>query len=78
MEALIQNYQAGGKIFSGILDREENRLVSGCLAEGMELADLHRHPASRENEEIQVGYALCRPPGHHAEYDQMGGYCYLK
>lgn len=25
----------------------------------------------------QVGYALCRPPGHHAEYDQMGGYCYL-
>lgn len=24
-----------------------------------------------------VGYALCRPPGHHAEYDQMGGYCYI-
>lgn len=22
-------------------------------------------------------YALCRPPGHHAEPDQMGGYCYL-
>ncbi len=22
-------------------------------------------------------YALCRPPGHHAEHDQMGGYCYL-
>lgn len=28
-------------------------------------------------EEVHVGYALCRPPGHHAEYDQMGGYCYL-
>jgi len=31
---------------------------------------------------IQTGaqrhvYALCRPPGHHAEQDQMGGYCYL-
>jgi acetoin utilization deacetylase AcuC-like enzyme len=25
----------------------------------------------------KVGYALCRPPGHHAEYDQMGGYCYF-
>jgi acetoin utilization deacetylase AcuC-like enzyme len=25
----------------------------------------------------RVGYALGRPPGHHAEYDQMGGYCYL-
>lgn len=24
-----------------------------------------------------VGFALCRPPGHHAEYDQMGGYCYI-
>jgi acetoin utilization deacetylase AcuC-like enzyme len=22
-------------------------------------------------------YALCRPPGHHAEYKTMGGYCYF-
>lgn len=22
-------------------------------------------------------YALCRPPGHHATADQLGGYCYL-
>ena len=22
-------------------------------------------------------YALCRPPGHHAERDKMGGYCYF-
>lgn len=22
-------------------------------------------------------YALCRPPGHHAGYDFMGGYCYV-
>mgnify|MGYP001396291859 CR=1 FL=1 len=22
-------------------------------------------------------YALCRPPGHHAGYDFMGGYCYI-
>lgn len=25
----------------------------------------------------QVAYALCRPPGHHAEYKTMGGYCYF-
>lgn len=25
----------------------------------------------------QVVYALCRPPGHHAEYKTMGGYCYF-
>lgn len=27
--------------------------------------------------EATAGYALCRPPGHHAEFNQMGGYCYL-
>ena len=26
---------------------------------------------------IDYGYALCRPPGHHAEKNRMGGYCYL-
>jgi acetoin utilization deacetylase AcuC-like enzyme len=25
----------------------------------------------------QVQYALCRPPGHHAESSRMGGYCYF-
>lgn len=25
----------------------------------------------------QVVYALCRPPGHHAERAKMGGYCYF-
>jgi acetoin utilization deacetylase AcuC-like enzyme len=24
-----------------------------------------------------VAYALCRPPGHHAGYDFIGGYCYF-
>lgn len=25
----------------------------------------------------KVSYALCRPPGHHAEVSRMGGYCYF-
>lgn len=25
----------------------------------------------------ELAYALCRPPGHHAEEARMGGYCYL-
>lgn len=25
----------------------------------------------------RASYALCRPPGHHAEYARMGGYCYF-
>jgi acetoin utilization deacetylase AcuC-like enzyme len=27
--------------------------------------------------QTRVSYALCRPPGHHAGSDFMGGYCYL-
>ncbi len=29
------------------------------------------------NSNDQVAYALCRPPGHHAAADMMGGFCYL-
>ncbi|HEU4498718.1 MAG TPA: histone deacetylase family protein [Sphingomicrobium sp.] len=29
------------------------------------------------NEEARTGFALCRPPGHHAGRDYCGGYCYL-
>ncbi len=25
----------------------------------------------------QLAYSLCRPPGHHADYKTMGGYCYF-
>jgi acetoin utilization deacetylase AcuC-like enzyme len=27
--------------------------------------------------ETRIAYALCRPPGHHAGTEMMGGYCYL-
>jgi len=30
-----------------------------------------------QSEEKRVGYALCRPPGHHATSSLMGGYCYF-
>lgn len=50
-------------------DTFENALSSASLA--YEIAsDL------REGK-IEVGYAMCRPPGHHAEPAKMGGYCYL-
>jgi acetoin utilization deacetylase AcuC-like enzyme len=44
-------------------------LESSSLA--YELAD------DLKNKKITVGYALCRPPGHHAEIAKMGGYCYF-
>jgi acetoin utilization deacetylase AcuC-like enzyme len=37
----------------------------------------HRVAVGLVKGEFKVGYALCRPPGHHAERSQMGGYCYL-
>lgn len=27
--------------------------------------------------QARLAYALCRPPGHHASRDMLGGYCYL-
>lgn len=33
--------------------------------------------ASLVRQGAKVSYALCRPPGHHAEYAKMGGYCYF-
>lgn len=47
----------------------EIALKSSSLA--FELADDIR------NKKIAIGYALCRPPGHHAEIARMGGYCYF-
>lgn len=44
----------------------------------MQSANLARQLAEDIHSQVyQVGYALCRPPGHHAESAQMGGYCYI-
>jgi len=40
---------------------------ASCAASGAYLLTKGEHFA----------YALCRPPGHHAENDKMGGYCYI-
>jgi acetoin utilization deacetylase AcuC-like enzyme len=40
-------------------------------------ANLAYHGALALRDGERVAYALCRPPGHHAGRDFMGGYCYL-
>lgn len=41
-------------------------------------ANLAHHGAKLlKNGSEQVVYALCRPPGHHAENNAMAGYCYI-
>ncbi|WP_018152824.1 histone deacetylase family protein [Leeia oryzae] len=40
-------------------------------------ADLALTGMSRINAGANAAFALCRPPGHHAATEYMGGYCYL-
>ena len=43
----------------------------------LESASCAYYAAKLLHQEKNPVYALCRPPGHHAEKDQMGGYCYI-
>lgn len=45
------------------------------VARGSAMAALTAGSLVRRGE--RVAYALCRPPGHHAERARMGGYCYF-
>jgi acetoin utilization deacetylase AcuC-like enzyme len=42
-----------------------------------ESANIALTGAQRVQEGTHAAFALCRPPGHHAGRDVMGGYCYL-
>jgi acetoin utilization deacetylase AcuC-like enzyme len=44
------------------------RLSAACAAEAARML---------LDGETTEAYALCRPPGHHAEHDLFGGYCYF-
>lgn len=40
-------------------------------------ADVALSAAGRVGRSERAAFALCRPPGHHAAQDYMGGYCFL-
>jgi acetoin utilization deacetylase AcuC-like enzyme len=52
-------------------------LQPGTWAAAKGAADAALTAALRLTAEQRLTVALCRPPGHHASADQMGGYCYL-
>lgn len=52
-------------------------LSSTTFLAALQSAYLAQRAALETLSHTGVQYALCRPPGHHAESARMGGYCYL-
>lgn len=52
-------------------------VTEGTYAAALEAAHCAVTAAARLLAGARAAYALCRPPGHHAGPDLMGGYCYF-
>jgi acetoin utilization deacetylase AcuC-like enzyme len=52
-------------------------ITAGTWEAVEESANIALTGAQRVHEGAHAAFALCRPPGHHAGRDVMGGYCYL-
>lgn len=52
-------------------------ITEGTYAAALESAQCALTAADAALAGAPAVYALCRPPGHHAAPDQMGGYCYF-
>lgn len=56
----------------------ETVLFDGIMETALEGAHIAAKAASGiAVDGLNATYALCRPPGHHAGYNYLGGYCYL-
>lgn len=52
-------------------------LVNGTYGAAVTSASVAASAADRLIADAETTYALCRPPGHHAERQRMGGYCFF-
>lgn len=52
-------------------------ITSGTYSAAVSSVDVALTGAKYLLQGERVVYSLCRPPGHHAEYKAMGGYCYF-
>lgn len=76
-----QGYEGETESVIGLLGRYAFDMSAGITAGTYEAAVAAAQcaltGAALLRENVPVAYALCRPPGHHAYADLMGGYCYL-
>lgn len=56
---------------------DDNPILAGTWAAAYWSAQTAISAAAHVVAMGETAYALCRPPGHHAAHDMMGGYCYL-
>jgi acetoin utilization deacetylase AcuC-like enzyme len=52
-------------------------IVKGTRAAALAAVNAALSAAHAVKDGAPAAFALARPPGHHATYDQLGGYCYL-
>lgn len=52
-------------------------ITAGTWAAVSDAVDVALTGARRVREGARSAFSLCRPPGHHAAADYMGGYCYI-
>jgi acetoin utilization deacetylase AcuC-like enzyme len=52
-------------------------IVAGTAAAALAAVDIALTAADRVRAGAPLGYGLCRPPGHHAGRNLIGGYCYF-
>lgn len=52
-------------------------LTNGTYKAALASANIAMTGAELVHSGEKYAYSMCRPPGHHAEYKSMGGYCYF-
>lgn len=55
----------------------ETSIGNGTWEAAHAAADVAMTAAALVSAGASAAFALCRPPGHHASFDQYGGYCFL-
>lgn len=52
-------------------------ITRGCFTASLVSASVAKHGSDLVISGEKLVYSLCRPPGHHASRNKMGGYCYF-